>query len=68
MEIDFLIRQEKKVIPLEVKSGRSNSILSLTRFKEKFGKRIGDAVVLHHGEIKKQDGIWFLPYYMASVL
>lgn len=68
MEIDFLIRQGKKVIPLEVKSGQSNSIRSLTRFKEKFGKRIGEAVVLHHGEIKNQDGIWFLPYYMATVL
>lgn len=68
MEIDFLIRQGKKVIPLEVKSGQSNSIRSLTHFKEKFGKRIGEAVVLHHGEIKNQDGIWFLPYYMATVL
>ncbi|MDO4936949.1 MAG: AAA family ATPase [Sutterellaceae bacterium] len=68
MEIDFLIRQGKKIVPIEVKSSNSSSIKSLLKFKEKFGKRVGDGIVLHHGEIKCQDGIWFLPYYMATVL
>lgn len=51
MEIDFLIRQGKKIVPIEVKSSGSSSIKSLVRFKEKFGKCIGEAIVLHHGEI-----------------
>lgn len=41
MEIDFLSRQQKKIISIEVKSGHSKSILSLQRLKEKFGKRTG---------------------------
>ena len=41
MEIDFLIRQGKKIVPIKVKSSNSSSIKSLVRFKEKFGKRIG---------------------------
>ena len=68
MEIDFLIRQQKKIIPIEVKSGQTRSILSLRRFKEKFGKRIGIPIVLHHGEVMKKDEVLYLPYYMASVL
>ena len=42
MEIDFLIRQGKKIVPIKVKSSGSSSIKSLVRFKEKFGKRIGE--------------------------
>ena len=68
MEIDFLIRQGKKIVPIEVKSSGSSNIKSLLRFKEKFGKRIGEAIVLHHGEIKRQDDVWSLPYYMATLL
>ena len=65
---DFLIRQGKKIVPIKVKSSGSSSIKSLVRFKEKFGKRIGEAIVLHHGEIKRQDDVWYLPYYMATLL
>lgn len=68
LEIDFLIRKDKKVVPIEVKSSSSASIKSLQTLKEKYGKRIGDPIVLHHGEIKHQNNIWYLPYYMASVL
>ncbi len=68
MEIDFLIRQHKKIIPIEVKSGASKSIVSLKRFKEKFGKRVGTPIVLHHGELKREAEVVYLPYYMASVM
>lgn len=69
MEVDFLIREGRKLIPIEVKSGKSKSLGSLTRFREKFGKRIGDGFVLHHGELKEEDGVLFLPYYnMAALL
>lgn len=68
LEIDFLVRQNKKIIPIEVKSSSSSSIKSLERLKEKFGKRIGDGIVLHHGELKREGGVAYLPYYMACVL
>lgn len=41
MEIDFLIRQGKKIVPIKVKSSGSSSIKSLVRFKEKFGNASG---------------------------
>ena len=68
MEVDFLIRTGNKICPVEVKSSKGASIKSLVRFRERFGKRIGTAYVLHSGEIRREDGIVYLPYYMAPFL
>ena len=68
MEIDFLIRQKNKIIPIEVKSGTNRSTKSLDKFKEVFGKKVGMSIVLHHGEIKQEENTLWLPYYMAAVL
>ena len=68
MEIDFLIRDGSKLVPIEVKSGEKKSIKSLTAFKDKYGKKVGRGIVLHHGEIRVEDNLLWLPYYMASVL
>lgn len=68
MEIDFLIRDRNRLIPIEVKSGEKKSIKSLTMFKEKYGKKVGRGIVLHHGEIRVEENTLWLPYYMAAVL
>ncbi len=68
MEIDFLIRRNNKVIPIEVKSSSSDSIVSLKKFKSTFSCKIGLQYVLHDGDIKREDEIIYLPYYMASFL
>lgn len=68
MEIDFIIRRENKIIPIEVKSSSAESITSLKKFKETFNNRIGQQYVLYDGDIAKKDGIIYLPYYMAIFL
>ncbi len=68
IEIDFLIRKGKKIVPIEVKSSSSSSIKSLLRFKEIYGKHIDAPIVLHHGETKMEEGVQFFPYYMAALL
>lgn len=68
MEIDFLIRKEKKVIPIEVKSGKNFTIKSLEKFKKKFTNKVGMQYVLYDGDIKREDEIIYLPYYLASLL
>lgn len=68
MEIDFLIRKGGKITPVEVKSGDHKSIKSITKFMDSFGNRIGKGIILHHGEIKKEDNMLWLPYYTASVI
>ena len=68
MEIDFLIRQDNKIVPLEVKSGEKKELKSIERLRAAVGKRIGNGIVLHHGEIMEKDGLSFMPYYMAPFL
>ena len=67
-EIDFLIRKDRKVIPIEAKSGKTYTVKSLEKFKKKFSNKIGLQYVLHEGDIKREDEIIYLPYYIASVL
>lgn len=68
MEIDFLIRKDRKVIPIEAKSGKTFAIKSLQNFKTKFTNRVGMQYVLYDGDIKRDGEILYLPYYVASIL
>ena len=68
MEIDFLIRKAKKVVPVEVKSGREFAAKSLRNFKTKFSNKVGFQYVLYDGDIKRDEEIIYLPYYMAAIL
>lgn len=73
-EIDFVIRRQNKLSLVEVKSSNSNSIKSLKMTKDTYGKTINNLYVLHDGEIKKgskeanDEGITYLPYFMACIL
>ncbi len=68
LEIDFLIRRENKVVPIEVKSSKVDSYESLKKFKEMFNCKIGLQYILYDGDIKRNGEIIYLPYYMASLL
>ena len=72
IEIDFLISNNSKlkykVFPIEVKSTKRYSTISLTRFTEKFSHRIGESFVLHPGNVKVTNEITYLPCYMAGFL
>lgn len=73
MEIDFLICKEKltsrhNICPIEVKSTHTYKITSLQRCVKKFEPYIGTAYVLHPGDVKTEDGIVYLPIYMAGLL
>lgn len=68
MEIDFLITQQKKVIPIEVKSGDYRSHASLNKFRRKFSSKIGDSIILYTKDLMIKDGILHLPLYMTMLL
>ena len=73
-EVDFVIRKQNKINLIEAKSSDSKSIKSIKLAKEIYGKTISGMYVLHEGEIKKgsketdDEGIIYLPYFMACVL
>ena len=72
IEIDFLIgtgnKLRRKIIPIEVKSSRNYTTTSLEKFIEKFSGRIDHSVVVHPGNLKIQNGITYIPAYMAMYL
>lgn len=67
-EIDFLLYKMGRIIPIEVKSSRSYGISSLLDFKKRYKKRIGESYVFSPKMPKKEDGITYLPLYMAGLL
>lgn len=68
VKIDFLIIQDKKLNPIEVKSGNYKKHTSIDRFKEKFGKNVGTRYVLHTKDLKIENDIIYLPIYMTMFL
>lgn len=68
IEIDFIIIQDNKINPIEVKSGNYKKHTSLDRFKTKFGKSVGTRYVIHTKDLKIENDIIYLPLYMAQFL
>ena len=68
MEIDFLIKNGKKISPVEVKSGNYRSHSSLDKFRRHFSSVIGDSYILYTKDVMMKDGIIHLPLYMAELL
>lgn len=68
IEIDFLLSNNStinlKVIPIEVKSSKNYTIISHSKFKERFGKRISRAYVVHPKNLQVIDDCIYLPTYM----
>lgn len=68
MEIDFLISENKKIAPIEVKSNNYTSHSLLDKFKTKFSSKIGNSYILYSKDVMIKDGIIHLPFYMAMFL
>ncbi len=68
MTIDFLITEEKKICPVEVKSGDYRSHSSIDKFKKRFSSILGNSYVLYTKDVMIKDGIIHLPLYMAGLL
>lgn len=68
MEVDFIIIQDNKLNPIEVKSGNYNKHTSIDRFKKKYGKKVGTRFVIHTKDLKVSDDLVYIPLYMTMFL
>ena len=73
MEIDFLIaksrtERRRNVSPIEVKRGKRYSTVSLNKFLAKYRRFLDAPYVLHPKDLKVEDGVTYLPLYMAPLL
>ena len=66
--IDFLISENKKISPIEVKSSNYTTHSSLDKFKKKFSSKIENSYILYSKDVMIKDGIIHLPFYMALFL
>ena len=73
MEIDFLTAKSKltsrhNITPIEVKSSQRYTLSSLRKCMEKFGEYLSTPIVLHGADLREENGILFLPLYMAPLI
>ncbi|MBR5082450.1 MAG: ATP-binding protein [Bacteroidales bacterium] len=73
MEIDFLTAKSKltsrhNITPIEVKSSQRYTLSSMRKCVEKFGEYLATPIVLHGADLKEENGMLFLPLYMAPLL
>ena len=67
-EIDFLVKRQQKICPIEVKSSNYAAHSSLTKFRKKFASKIGQPYIVYSKDVLVKDGIIHLPLYMAMFL
>ena len=68
-ELDFLIEQDMRVVPIEVKSGKDYYIHSaLSKAMSNPNYAINKAYVLSNSNIRKEDRIIYLPVYLAMYI
>ena len=68
IEIDFMLSNESKtnikVYPIEAKSSKNYTNIYYDKFKERFGKRIGESYIVHPKSFIKNNDEKRLPAYM----
>lgn len=67
-EIDFLIADGHKVAPIEVKSSGYKTHASLDAFCEKFSDRIRNKYIIYTKDLKREQGVDYIPVYMTMFL
>lgn len=67
-EVDFLISDRHKIAPIEVKSSGYKSHKSLDEFSAKYSERIMNRYVIYTKDYKRENGVEYLPVYMAMFI
>ena len=67
-EVDFLIADGDKISPVEVKSSGYKAHASLDAFCKKFSARIKNKYLIYTKDMRKEEGVQYLPAYMTMFL
>lgn len=67
-EVDFLVRNGRKIEPIEVKSSGYSSHSSLDCLMDRYSKTLGQPYILCSKDLRKEGNILILPLYMAICL
>jgi hypothetical protein len=68
IEVDFLLASSGnllgKIDPVEVKSAKNYKTVSLDKFAERFGARVGRRVIVHPKQLSVEGNLLRVPTYM----
>lgn len=67
-EIDFILSEGKKIVPIEVKASRYKTHASLDAFGKKFSSRTGRQFLVYTKDMRKDGVVTCVPTYMARFL
>lgn len=67
-EIDFLTVSKKKICPIEVKSSGYSSHKSFDYLVKKYPIKMEDRYIIYTKDLKYEDGIMYIPLYMAGCI
>lgn len=67
-EIDFLLSRGAKICPVEVKSSNYKSHSSMDEFCTKFSKRISERYLIYTKDLRKDNQLLLVPFYMTMLL
>lgn len=67
-EVDFLLSDGAKIAPVEVKSSGYKAHASLDAFCTKFSSRVGKRYIIYSKDLRRSEGITYLPFYMGMFL
>jgi predicted AAA+ superfamily ATPase len=67
-EVDFLIADDDKISPIEVKSSGYKTHASLDAFCTKYSSRIRHKYLLYTKDFHKEQDVLYVPVYMAGLL
>ena len=67
-EVDFIITDKHKISPIEVKSSGYKTHKSLDQFCAKYSERIMNRYLIYTKDYKRENGVEYIPIYMAMFL
>lgn len=67
-EVDFLISEENKISPVEVKSSGYKTHISLDNFCNKYSNRVHGKYLIYTKDLKRENGVDYIPVYMTMFL
>lgn len=67
-EVDFLISEKSKIVPIEVKSSGYKTHASLDAFVRKFSSRIARGILLYTKDYQRNGMLEYVPIVMAEFL
>jgi len=67
-EIDFIVVKNRKICPIEVKSSNYKRHKSFDNFIEKYPIKVEDKYIIYAKDLRFEEGITYIPFYMAMCI